>query len=287
MCAQRLSRLVKKLAALLLLGFVALVAARFVYSYRLPVGELADPRRAIKQEISDLGSIKYRSSNSNNLLTIAPSAEAFFAQGNIALLQVFEKTGQLQSATTDFDGDRAKLLAVLNDKKTIVKYERTRGLSPRRSIHVALAVKDDAFDGVMEGLKVIGELRFAQVTKADRTQEFRSLFAQKESLQKHLQALTRLRESKAKVDEFINLEGKILELQKQVHTLQIRLGDFATEESFSNIAFSLSETGQGAAYTNALRLVDAFIWSLARYCYVVFAGVIVYLCVLSVGVLRE
>ena len=136
-----------------------------------------------------------------------------------------------------------------------------------------------AFDEVLGKLKSIGTVRSAMVTKTDRTQEFRTAYAKKQELEQHLEMLAKLRDAEGTVDDFVQLEAKILAVQKDVHELKIKLGDFMAEESFCNIAFALTEKGRAPAYSLTLRLFDAAVWSVGWY--------VRFLCVVALGLMAH
>lgn len=279
----------KKVLAILFLGFIVLFVVRFLYSFAVPVEDLRRPFRRVAERMEQSVSFSYKRAIASNLTQIAASAELFLAQGNVQLLEVFEKTGTLNSTTVRFDSDKKKLFEVIEKHKAKVKSQSGRGLCPARSLNVAIHVKAEAFDDMVENLKGVGELDSISVAKSDRTEEFRKLFARKESLEKHEKVLLKLRESQGTVEDFIGLEEKILDIQKEILSARIQLGDFTREESFCNVSYSLSEKKQPEAPELSLkgRLLHSLVWSIINYSFVVGAVLAALLVYKSIRVLKE
>ena len=279
-------RNLKKVLAILFLGFVALVAARFVYSFRIPPEKLGGPRRSFVREIGEMSSnASYRSSSMSNLAQLYKGKGSIWDAGIVNLLEVFEKTAKMQSTTGAFDSDKEQAFTLARKHKATVKYEKASGLTPHRSLTVVFGVSADAFDDLLEELSKVGKLGAITVMKVERTQDVRSMFLKKQSLEKYVEALLKLRKVKGNVDEFIKLEEKILAIQREARSVALQLGDFTQEKSFCDISFSLSETKRRAKYSLKLRLADAAAWSFARYMSVLCATVVIGLIYHSIVVL--
>jgi len=233
--------LAKKVLAVLVLGFVALVVCRFIYSFTIPVEKLGRVRRGITSGLGELESLSYKRSSMSNFAELSQSWDDLQQKGNIGLLEVFERTATLRSQTEAFESDKERVFGIITSHKATVKYEQGRGLAPGRSLDLGIAVSVAAFDDVVAALRTIGKPGSFAVTKKDRTQEFRTLFSTKQSQQKYVEALQKLRNVKGEVEHFVKLEKEILETQKAIESLGIQLGDFAQKESFCNITFSLWE----------------------------------------------
>ena len=152
---------------------------------------------------------------------------------------------------------------------------------------MALSVKSDTFDDTMGMLQKIGDIRSVVIAKKDMTDSFRSLHAKKGALLKYQEALSKLRTSEGKVEEFIKLEEKILVLQEDIRTLSIQLGDFAQEESYCNVAMALAEREGAVQYSLKDRIGDVILWSIGKYFYLVCAIFVVYLVYVSVRLVRQ
>jgi L-lactate utilization protein LutB len=73
-------------------------------------------------------------------------------------------------------------------------------------------------------LQKIGKLLSIQIDKSDKTNEYKDLQAKRVSLEKSHASLIGLKGHAAKVEELINLENRILELEKEIQTLGVHLG---------------------------------------------------------------
>ena len=65
----------------------------------------------------------------------------------------------------------------------------------------------------------------------------------------------------------INLETRILELEQQIQSLGVNLGDFDAENEFSTVKLVLTEKKKRNAITKGIgaRLLEAVIWTLQYY----------------------
>ncbi len=282
-----LRRYGKKAVAALFLGFVLLCVARFAYSFAVPADELNRFRESWVSQVREFESISYKRSAMTNIAQLGMTVEQVLAQGNVARLQVFEKTGQVSSGTPAFEDDARKLFDLVAAQKGQIKYEKHEGLAPARTLTLALSVNSEAFDETMKRLKGIGELQTASITKRDMTDTFRTLFAKREALSQYQEALAKLRQAQGRVEEFLKLEEKILAMQEEIRSQSIQLGDFTQKESFCNIACALVEKGKAAPYTLQTRAADAVFWSVEKSFFGGLAGIAAFLVVLSVRWLRE
>src|SRR5438876_8288929 len=102
-------RKLKKAVAILFLGFLLLIFARFAYSFALPTDELSRFHETWTAQVRDFESLSYKRSAMSNLAQLGIPVDQILAQGNVSRVQVFEKTGQLSSSTSAFDEDQKKL----------------------------------------------------------------------------------------------------------------------------------------------------------------------------------
>ncbi len=88
----------------------------------------------------------------------------------------------------------------------------------------------------------IGSIKSKEITKIDKTNEFRNLNAKKASLETTRQSLIELKKQSGKIEEFVNLQNRILEIEQQLQDLGVLLGNFDEENEFCTVRFSLHET---------------------------------------------
>jgi len=101
--------------------------------------------------------------------------------------------------------------------------------------------------------------------------------------------LIELKSKGGKIDEFMQLENRILEIEQQLQDLGVSLGDFDDENEFCTVQFSLNE-GKEIEISFIHRLKVALEWTIKFYlrlmgtlfCLIFFA----YLLLLSIEKLR-
>src|SRR5262249_17422679 len=108
-------------------------------------------------------------------------------------IEVYEKTAQLTSGTSAFSADEAGGRPAAPTQKAVIFSERANGLAPERVLALGIRASPEHFDGLLDELSRVGQLGSISVVQQDRTGEFRRLHAQRQSLQKHQEALLKLR----------------------------------------------------------------------------------------------
>jgi len=106
----------------------------------------------------------------------------------------------------------------------------------------------------------IGNVLSKQITKKDKTNEYKELNAKKASLEKIRSSLINLKLKGGKIDEHILLENRILEIEQQLQDLGVSLGSFDSENEFCTIQFSLSEQNT-TKISFSQRITNALEWT--------------------------
>lgn len=179
--------------------------------------------------------------------------------------QKFEKIASVKSKTDKFEQDEKTIREKVKKHNSIIQYEHNQGNAGNRELHVSIGVPPENFDAFLEEMKKIGKIKSLQVTKTDKTNEYRSLNAQKASLEKIRNTLMDLRSKDGKIEEFISLSNRILEIEEQLQTLGVSLGDFDSENEFCTVQFTLAE-GKFIPISFMHRLKVAFEWTVNYYC---------------------
>ena len=183
--------------------------------------------------------------------------------------QKYEKTAAITTATDQFERDEAAIRKIIDDFKGIVQYEQSSG---RPDLHTKLlqlmiGVQPENFDGFCEAVKAIGSLENLVVTKTDKTNEFLNLKAQRASLETTRSALNELKRMEGKIDELVGLQFRILEIDRQLKDLGVKLGDYDEVNEFCTVRFTMYESYNivivplGFPY----RLFVAFTWTVKYY----------------------
>jgi hypothetical protein len=192
---------------------------------------------------------------------------AVLDQADLERIHVHEKTAHLGTTTTAFDDDEALIRWTIANARAEVLNEKNGGIAPQRRLAMEIGVHPDSFDKLVEQLREIGTLQSVSVQQLDRTGDLRRLHAQRQSLKKHLESLLKLRNVKTpSIEDTLKLEQRVQEIEKELQSLGVQLGDLLGKESFYHVHVTLSERQPGArldfAATLPRRLLDSFLWAL-------------------------
>ena len=236
---------------------------------------LSQPQQGAAGEASAwMASVRQESWNpaqfANNLKKIGLAKTplpAVLDQADVERIHVHEKSAQIGTSTTAFDEDEALIRSTLAKSRAEVLNEKNGGIAPQRRLALEIGVHPDRFDALVEQLRNVGRLESVSVQQRDRTGDFRRLHAQRQSLKKHLESLLKLRGAKApSIEDTLKLEQRIQEIEKEMQSLGVQLGDLLGKESFYHIHLTLSESKPGARLDFAAslpkRLFQAFLWAL-------------------------
>lgn len=156
--------------------------------------------------------------------------------------QKYEKIADVQSGSSQFDEDEKYVRKQVEESDGIIQYERKYGNDGDRRLQLQIGVPPENFDSLYAQLICVGKIHSKEIIKNDKTNEYLELNARKASLEKTLKSLIEFKNVNGKIDEYINLENRILEIEEQLQNLGVNLGDFDESNEFCTIRFSLSET---------------------------------------------
>ena len=194
---------------------------------------------------------------------------AVLDQADVDRIQVFEKVARLASGTTAFDRDQAALRSALEAHDAVIFNETNGGIAPTRRVSLEIGVHPDKFDALVEDLRGIARLESVGVQQRDRTGEFRRLHAQRQSLKKHLEAVQKLRgTANPTIEDQLKVEQKVQDIERELQTVGVQLGDFVGKDSYYHVYVTLSEASGRLDHTYdlPLRVGNAFAWALAWWC---------------------
>jgi hypothetical protein len=211
-------------------------------------------------------------------------------QPDVERIRVYEKTAQLAAGTAAFDDDAVSIRAALTAHQASVFNEKNAGIAPERRLTLEIGVPPDQFDALVEQLRQIGHVDSVNVQQRDRTEEFRRLHAQRQSVKKYLEAVTKLRGgNNPSIEDALMLEQRIQDIERELQSLSVQLGALLGKESFYHISVTLSEYQPGSkldrTYTLPQRLTQAFLWALPWWLAVAGAISVLALTALSIQVL--
>lgn len=163
------------------------------------------------------------------------------ASSNIASNQKFEKTASIKTKTSEFEKDEKTLKAKAKKYNSVIQYEQNLGQKGSRQIHLLIGVNPALFDSLYLDLQKIGFIKATEITKVDKTNEYRQLNAKKTSIEKTLQNLNELKSKGGQIADFVALNDKILEIEEKAQELGVELGNFDSENEFCTVKLSMYE----------------------------------------------
>lgn len=261
-----------KITLIILCGFVVLFVFRLIYGYTSTSGIREDSyisdffedgmtKRNYASSSYKMEKSGFKGEASSQKYEPAPEA----ASNEIDINQKYEKTATVKSKTNHFADDKTTLGNKIKDFNAIIQFEQISGNKGNRSWHLSIGVQPNKFDTLYNFIRKIGRLSSSEVTKVDKTNEFKNLNAKKLSLEKIRKSLIELQEQKGQIDEFINLQNRILEIESELQRLGVMLGDFDEENEFCTIKYSLVEGSKPIPISLLHRIKVAFEWTIQFY----------------------
>jgi hypothetical protein len=184
--------------------------------------------------------------------------------------QKYEKTASIKSKSSKFEEDKAQTERVTKDFKAVVQYEKNEGKKGNREIHLLIGVNPVLFDSFYVEIQKIGTLNATEITKIDKTNEYRQLNAKKVSFEKTLASLNELKSRGGAISDYVALHDKILDIENQMQGLGVELGNFDSENEFCSIRFSLYEGASDKKISLFYRVKVALEWTVKYYTMMVF-----------------
>ncbi|MBW8686668.1 DUF4349 domain-containing protein [Chitinophaga rhizophila] len=257
------------------LTFCILFIFRFIYGYlATDTRQTGDYTVDFFESISDLR--KNYASEKVKFQQQGNSGGLPQAAGGAAPSQKYEKTASVRAKSSHFEDDAKQIAAKTEAFKAIVQYEQALGLKGGRELHLLIGVNPEAFDSFYLAIQKVGVIKSTQITKVDKTNEYRQLNAQKASLQKTLESLNELKSKPGPITDLVALHDKILETEGKLQDLGVELGNFDTENEFCTVRISLYE---GATEKKQISLIHrvrvALEWTIHYFTYLAFATVAV------------
>jgi hypothetical protein len=184
--------------------------------------------------------------------------------GQININQKYEKTANIQTKTGGFDKDENTIRTQIKNYNGIIQFEEKRGRKGSRNLHLLIGIPPEKFDSFYVQVIKIGTLKINEITKIDKTNEYKELNAKKTSLEKTRNSLIELKKQSGKIEEYIELENRILETESQLQDLGVLLGNFDEENEFCTVKISVLE-GETIEVSFLHRIKVAFEWAIRFY----------------------
>lgn len=259
------TRLIRTIAALIL-GFFILFLFRFIYGYTTGLSELQEEE--FSSLFGDLESAKKNYASDSYKFQRAPLSTADGGASThvqqIDVNQKYEKTATVRTRTKQFEDDERRTRAAIKKFNSIIQFEKNAGRKGNRSIFFLVGAPPDNFDSLYAEMLKVGTVLSKEIVKVDKTSEFKNLNARKNSLEITRQSLLEIKKQSGKIDEYINLQNRILEIEQELQSLGVQLGDFSEENEFCTLRLSLSES-QEIKVSFLHRAKVAFEWTAQYY----------------------
>ena len=227
----------KKTIVLLLVAFIALFTFRLIYGYRTvsdtPENSTFHMPLPSELEESVLSTRKNYASKKYKIVA---------GQSPVRIDQKYEKIADIHTFSTQFENEEKRIRNEIKDFAGLVQFENKNGNKGYRRLHLVIGVPPENFDSIYNQLVQIGSVGAKQITKKDKTNEYKELNAKKFSLEKIRESLIDLKSKSGRIDEYMQLENRILDIEQQLQELGVSLGNFDAENEFCTVKISLSES---------------------------------------------
>ena len=248
----------KKLILILISGFIVLFIFRLIYGYNKTAVTYATNQSGIFSNLS------FSSRNYASLKYKGKGKSASVQQAAASMDQKYEKIAEIKTKSSKFEEEEISARNQIKQFNALIQFEKKSGNNGNRKLDLVIGVPPENFDALYNGLIQIGKVQAKQITKKDKTNEYKQLNAKKKSLEKIRNSLIELKSKGGRIDEYMSLENRILDIEQQLQGLGVSLGDFDDENEFCTVQFSLNE-GQTAKISLLHRLKVAFEWTIKIY----------------------
>ncbi len=244
-----------RLLFILLLGFLLLFLFRLIYGYTVPRNVSSNQTQFFESVLNsrrNYATKKYEI-KSNNTTQSATKVD-----------QKYEKIAEINTKSAAFEKEEKQSRKQIERYRALIQFEQKSGNKGQRRLNLLIGVPPENFDSLFHHLIKIGEVQAKQITKKDKTNEYKELNAKKASLEKIRNSLIELKSKGGKIEEYMQLENRILEIEQELQGLGVSLGDFDDENEFCTVQFSLIE-GKEVKISLLHRIKVALEWTVKIY----------------------
>jgi len=229
---QTFNKRLKKLIFWLIVIFIALFIFRLIYGYTKTFDETPNQTQFFENI----------SNSKRNYATKQYEVKSSTTnQSAIKVDQKYEKIAEIKTKSSNFEKEEKTSRETIKNLDALIQFEQKSGNKGYRKLNLAIGVPPENFDALYNQLITIGKVQAKQITKKDKTNEYKELNAKKQSLEKIRTSLIELKSKSGRIDEYMGLENRILEIEQQLQGLGVSLGDFDDENEFCTVQFSLLE----------------------------------------------
>jgi predicted nucleic acid-binding Zn-ribbon protein len=222
----------KKTIVILLLLFIAMFVFRLIYGYQTHSEPILSNSYNQAADISSGIRKNYASKKYEMNSGVTP----------VRVDQKYEKIANINTLSTEFEAEEKQIRTQVKDYEGLIQFENKSGNNGQRKLNLIIGIPPENFDSIYHRLVHIGKVQSKQITKTDKTNEYKELNARKASLEQIRESLIELKSNGGRIDEYIQLENRILDIEQQLQGLGVSLGNFDDENEFCTVNLSLSET---------------------------------------------
>ncbi len=274
----------KKLITICLFVFAIMFVFRLIYGYKT-VPDQQQPQ--VFDETIEFQTVETVSIGRKNYASKKWIQQ--IGQSPTSVDQKYEKIADINTLSTKFDLEEKMIRTQIGNYNGLIQFEDKSGNKGYRRLNLTVGIPPESFDPIYADLIKIGRIRSKQITKTDKTNEYKELNARKESLEKIRESLVDLKSKGGRIDEYMQLENRILEINQQLQDLGVSLGNFDDENEFCTVKIMISE-GKITTIGMLQRLKVAFEWTVKTYLMLMiglsFMTLFTYLLLLSIEKIR-
>ncbi len=273
----------KKFLSAFVLLFIVLFVCRLIYGYKtVPDQQLPE----VFNETIEFQTVETVSIGRKNYAT---KKWEQVGQSLTSVDQKYEKVADITALSTQFEDEEKLIRKQIKKYNGLIQFENKSGNHGHRKLNLTIGIPPESFDLIYTDLVKIGIILSKQITKTDKTNEYKELNARKSSLEKIRRSLVDLKSKGGRIDEYMQLENRILEIEHQLQELGVSLGNFDDENEFCTVKIMLSESSL-TTIGMLQRLKVAFEWTVKNYLFLMiglsFMTLFTYLLLLSIEKIR-
>lgn len=275
-----LKKNLRKTITVLLLVFVGLFVFRLLFGYQIvPGSEVTETQHLILDQQANGALFSSRKNYASK------KYHQVNGLSSVQIDQKYEKIADIKTFTNQFETEEKEIRSQVKGYDGLIQFENKSGNEGYRKLNLIIGIPPENFDSIYNSLIKVGKIQSKQITKTDKTNEYKELNAKKASLEKIRASLIELKTKGGRIDEYMQLENRILEIEQQLQDLGVSLGNFDDENEFCTVKVLLSE-GKVIKISVMQRIKVALEWTiktlLKLMCALTFMSLFAYLLLLSI-----
>lgn len=265
---------IKKIAIRIIAGFVLMFLLRL--AYLLFISNVTYSESNLMNEASNLrysGASEMKFASVNNYATfdysLIPNSQAL-------IQQKYEKVATLSTKSNEFEKEQKEIDKVIKQNKALVQFNQLSGLKGNRLLEMTLGVPPENFDMSVEMLQKIGKTLSFNISKSDKTNDFKDIQVKLKLLQDTKKEFVALKSKARNVSESIDVQNKISQIDTQIQQLGLNLNEYSSNVSLCTVKFSLQENEKIVVQRSIsatelfAKIFDSLQWAALYYAFILF-----------------